>query len=255
MVIFEVSGKNMPGRTIIDNITVNGEEYGTRAKNYLKKNYFSKPDIGKAFSLKENGRSGLKSNVQYAIYGLGALALERTSDLYANSSLRDKVINWYSYLPGDFNTGVEGFARDISMGGIQNNIYPMLNLSSGDFTDAVATVGAILTGASLLYLGAKKYARDSAKRAGHEPEKVTRRTFLEDTWDSMKNSPISLGVISASLAGGLASALSGGKEYAAAAVSSVYKTAKTAPVTAKRRSNSFLSNVENKFNAWLDSDV
>lgn len=166
-------------------------------KEYLKRNYFSWPDLKSvkdAFSLNITNE-GLKAATKFALYGTGLFSLDRVSDWYMNSpSLRETVSNALAYLPDFWN--IENNARHyLTIGGIQNNILPVLNLAPGEFTNYAAEAGIVLAGVSLACLGAKKIIRDMKKKSGKKVEKFA----LADIGNVMKNSPISSALTAANL--------------------------------------------------------
>lgn len=202
-------------------------------KSYIKNNYFSLPDmksVKDAFS-KNISKEGLKANIKYALYGGGLVGLERVSDWYANSP---NAREWV------FNNAPDFFNNYFSMHALQDAAVNTLGWAPGAFTDNIATAGAILTGASILYLGAKKMIRDKEKNAGRTVEKFA----PADLGDVVKNNPISTVMTGAGIVGHAANLLG----YISAAVGSVYKTAEDAGTTATKKSKSQFSGIMGKLN-------
>ncbi len=210
-------------------------------KNYIKNNYFSLPDmksVKNAFSFNIS-KEGLKANIKYALYGGGVVGLERVADWYANSpNLREFVFN---HAPDFYN-------NYLSMHALQDTAVNSLGWAPGAFTDNLATAGAILTGASLAYLGAKKIMRDKEKKAG----KIVDKFVPADLGEVVKNNPISTALTGAGIVGHVAN-LPG---YISAAIGSVYKTSESNDGITTKKSKSRFSGFMNKLNDfYYNADI
>ncbi len=173
-------------------------------------------------------KEGMKANVKYMIVGGTAFGAERFSDVWANwKGGRDAVSYVLSGIPGEYQTGMEGFVRDyFTMGGIQNNVLPSLNIASGTFTNDLAYAGAFLTGVSLLALVGKEIIRKSKRKKGEPVDKIVSKDVGDVIKDNKKKFVLAVGggVIGAAAAPTSAPAFSVAK-YVASAMTSFFSAA------------------------------
>jgi hypothetical protein len=175
---------------------------------------------------------GQKANLKYAVQGAGLMGVNSILDWYANSpSLKGYVSNAWEYLPGDMNTGIEGFAREyLSMSGFQEHV-----LSAGTVSNDIALAGFTLAGVSLAALVAKRAYNHLNGKKGKDYKLALRDWIITPLKENKKSAALAVGGLlagvgmmlykpAAEVAGTVATGVAGAAANNSSAASSIYNT-------------------------------
>lgn len=196
---------------------------------------------------------GQKANLKYVAQGLGIASLNTMSDWYANSPNLKSVVSdvWSALLPGDMNTGTEGWARDhLSISGFQQNVLSnlpnidlpftdiSLHLQAGDPSYTAFAIGATLAGLSVAALAGKRIYNYIEDNKGQDYKLNLRDWILNPLKENKKSAALAFGGL-----------LTGAETY----ISGAYKAAVAPVVGATKKSNGMLSRLKENVDYFLDN--